>query len=302
MATEFPDDPEVDLGFRDPATENSTPEIAEELKPQMELRLDYEPRISKERLSNPWWSLRVTIILFLSAFGGLVSSIFLFERAERPGIFKHWKRAPYTAAKTMEESTANWDFRLDQLPEFRIEGEVGGLSMTSQAPDRSILPVQQPEPFNVAVRLPSGAPPFVSPRDLNEAFKMVASQGIGSESATQTHSTVRATAERTRKRQISGFKRRVARGVARSAKSIASFWSIWSRHFFLSSGLAGASSQRVAARRSLRRRTKASLWFPLSWQAVAGRPMKKAIPAGAAIHSPTDAGRKFQPRKSASRR
>src|SRR5205823_9975878 len=62
MATEFPDDPEVDLGFRDPATENSIRESAEEWKPQMELRLDYEPPISKERLSNPWWSLRITII------------------------------------------------------------------------------------------------------------------------------------------------------------------------------------------------------------------------------------------------
>src|SRR6266446_6789706 len=115
MATEFPDDPEVDLGFRDPATENSTPEIAEEPKLQMELRLDYESRISKERLSNPWWSLRVTIILFLSAFGGLLSSIFLFERAERPPLLKSWKHDAYIMPKTAEvlSVTNNPDLRLD---------------------------------------------------------------------------------------------------------------------------------------------------------------------------------------------
>jgi hypothetical protein len=298
MATEFPDDPEVDLGFRDPATENSTPEIAGDSKPQMELRVDYEPRISKQRLSNPWWSLRVTIVLFLSALGGLVSSIFLFERAERPSIFKRWKPAPYIAiaAKTMEEptTTLNWNFRLDQLPEVRIEGDVGGLPMISQAPDHPILPVQEREPFDVAVRLPSGAASLAGPRGLTEASEMVGSQGIGSESAAQTRSTVRTTAVTTRKRQIARFKRRVARRVARSAKSIASFWSIWSRHFFLTSGLASASSQRVVARRSLRRKTKASLSFPLSWHAVAGRPTKKAIPAGAAVHSQSKAGRRLR--------
>src|SRR5438477_3913009 len=143
MATEFPDDPEVDLGFRDPATENSTPEIAEELKPQMELRLEYETPVSKVRLNNPWWSLRITIMLFLSAFGGLVSSIFLFERAERPTISKHWKRDPYTTPKTSEESraTVNWDFRLDQLPASRIEGDSAGLPTVSQAADESPPPI-----------------------------------------------------------------------------------------------------------------------------------------------------------------
>ena len=299
MATEFPDDPEVDLGFRDPATENSIPEGVEEWKPQMELRLDYEPRISKAHLNNSWWSLRVTIILFLSAFGGLLSSIFLFERAERPSIFKHWKRDVYQAAKTMDDSGANWDLRLDQFPAFRIQAVVGGVPMDSQAPDQSL---QQSEPFDVAVRLSPSAPLFVSRGDSSEASEIVASQRIGSESATQTRNTVRTTAERTRKRQISQFKRRVARGVAHRAKSIASFWSIWSRHFFLGSGLASASSQRIAARKSLRRRTKASLWFPLSWQAVGGQPMKKPIAARAAIHLPNDAQHRFQRRESDSSR
>src|SRR5438270_11484399 len=144
MATEFPDDPEVDLGFRDPATENSIPEGVEEWKPQMELRLDYEPRISKAHLNNSWWSLRVTIILFLSAFGGLLSSIFLFERAERPSIFKHWKRDVYQAAKTIAapSATANLDLRLDQLRGLQIGGDgdsLGGTPVASLAPDESMF-------------------------------------------------------------------------------------------------------------------------------------------------------------------
>jgi len=303
MATEFPDDPEVDLGFRDPATENSIRESAEEWKPQMELRLDYEPPISKERLSNPWWSLRITVILFLSALGGLISSIFFFERAERPSMFKHWKRNVYVAAKTMEEPAAipNCDFQLGQLSAFPIGDDLGDLPMISQPPDQA-LSVQQSEPFDVAVRLPLCTPPSVSLRDLSEPSEMVASQKIGSEAATQTRSTVRATAEKTQKRHVARFKRRLVRRASRSVKSIASFWSIWSRHFFLGSGLASTSSRRVAARRSLRRRTKATLWFPLSWQAAAGQPMKKAIPADSATRSRGDAGRRFQRRESDSRR
>ncbi len=230
MATEFPDDPEVDLGFRDPATENSIPKTAQEWNPQMELRLDDEPRVSKERLSNPWWSLRITIILFLSAFGGLVSSIFLFERAERPSIAKHWKRDPYTTPKTSEESraTVNWDFRLDQLPASRIEGDSAGLPTVSQAADESPPPIRQPEPFNATVRLPLGAPPFVPFGDfsMNTASETVVPEKVVSENATQTKRTVRATTEKMRKHRIVRFRRRAAKRVVHSAKSIASFWAL----------------------------------------------------------------------------
>ncbi len=298
MATEFPDDPEVDLGFRDPATENSIPKTAQEWNPQMELRLDDEPRVSKERLSNPWWSLRITIILFLSAFGGLVSSIFLFERAERPSIAKHWKRDPYTTPKTSEESraTVNWDFRLDQLPASRIEGDSAGLPTVSQAADESPPPIRQPEPFNATVRLPLGAPPFVPFGDfsMNTASETVVPENVVSENATQTKRTVRATTEKMRKHRIVRFRRRAAKRVVHSAKSIASFWAFWSRHF-LSSGLAATSAnQRFATRKSIRRKSKALSWFPVSWHAVAARPIKQENQRTAVPHSSIGARGRLQ--------
>ena len=298
MATEFPDDPEVDLGFRDPATENSIPKTAQEWNPQMELRLDDEPRVSKERLSNPWWSLRITIILFLSAFGGLVSSIFLFERAERPSIAKHWKRDPYTTPKASEESraTVNWDFRLDQLPASRIEGDSAGLPTVSQAADESPPPIRQPEPFNATVRLPLGAPPFVPFGDfsMNTASETVVPENVVSENATQTKRTVRATTEKMRKHRIVRFRRRAAKRVVHSAKSIASFWAFWSRHF-LSSGLAATSAnQRFATRKSIRRKSKALSWFPVSWHAVAARPIKQENQRTAVPHSSIGARGRLQ--------
>ena len=170
MATEFPDDPEVDLGFRDPATKNSIPKSMEEWKPQMELSLDYEPPISKGHLSNRWWSLRITIILFLSAFGGLISSIFLFDHAERPSILKRWKRQAYIIPKTAEPLlvTANSDLRLDRLLSFQIEGDWSSFDdhpPLFQESDASISSIQQRPPFNAAVRLPLDALRFVLPGD-----------------------------------------------------------------------------------------------------------------------------------------
>ena len=298
MATEFPDDPEVDLGFRDPATENSIPKTAEEWKPQIELRLDDEPRASKERLSNPWWSLRITIILFLSALGGLVSSIFLFERAERPNIFKPWKREVYTTAKTIEAppATPNLDLRLDQLRAFRIGGEIGGLPIPSETPDQFTSLTRQRPSFDAALQLPPSAPPLAPSWDFSvgNASEMVAAENVSRENATQTERTVRATTEKMRKHRIVRFRRRAAKRVVHSAKSIASFWAFWSRHF-LSSGLAGTSpNRRFATRKSIRRKSKALSWFPVSWHAVAAQPIKQENQRTAVPHSSIGATGRLQ--------
>ena len=308
MATEFPDDPEVDLGFRDPATENSTPEIAEELKPQMELRLEYETPVSKVRLNNPWWSLRITIMLFLSAFGGLVSSIFLFERSERPTIFKHWKREVYTAAKTIEAppATANLDLRLDQLRGFRIGGDgdsLGGTPVASQAPDESMFLFQQPPPFDAVVQLSVPAPPIIPFQDFPTITvpETVAAENVGRKSATQTQSTVRTMAEKMRRREATRIRRRITKRVARGAKSIASLWKVWSRHFLIP-GLAKTSpNRRSITRKSFTGKYKASPWFPLSWHAVAPRRIKHEIPRTTAPHSSIRGGAAI-PSKNALRR
>jgi hypothetical protein len=278
MATEFPDDPEVDLGFRDPATEKSVPKDAEEWKARMDLPVLSEPRISKPRprlrLNDRWWSLRATIVIFLSAFGGLISSIFLFERAQRPNVLSHWKRQVYTASMTTEAlpTITNSDLSLDQIPSFRIGGDrstVGDRPL--QGSDELAYSVQQSPPFNAAVRLPLSAPPSVPFGDfsMNTASETVVPENVASENATQTKRTVRAATEKMRKRQIARFRRRAAKRVVRSAKSIASFWAFWSRHF-LGSGLASTSSGRrkLAARKSPRRRIKGSPSFPLSWHAA----------------------------------
>ncbi len=303
MATEFPDDPEVDLGFRDPTTENSIPESAEEWKPQMELRLDYETPVSKVRLNNPWWSLRITIILFLSAFGGLVSSIFLFERAERPSIFKYWKREVYTATKTIEAppATANLDLRLDQLRAFRIGGDgdgLGGIPAASQTPDESMFLFRQPPPFDAVVQLAVPAPPIVPFQDFPTITvpETVAAENVGRNSATQTQSTVRAMAEKMR-REAARIRRRMAKRVARNAKSIASLWKIWSRHFLIP-GLARTSPNR---RKSFTGKPKASPWFPLSWHAVAPRRIKHEIPRTTARHSSIRGGAAIPPKNAVRR-
>src|SRR5947209_9217651 len=125
MATEFPDNPEVDLGFRNLVTENSVPEAPDNLRTRMELAVSSEPRISKDRSSHLWWSLRITIILFLSALGGLVSSIFLFEHAERPSVIKRWKRETYIVPRAAEALPlrAKLELGVDQSPCFRIDGD-----------------------------------------------------------------------------------------------------------------------------------------------------------------------------------
>ena len=298
MATEFPDDPEVDLGFRHSATENSIPQSAEEWKPQMELHLDDEPRLSEERSSNSWWSLRVTIILFLSAFGGLVSSIFLFERAERPSIFKAWKREVYTAAKTIEAApaTPNLDLRLDQLRAFAIGGEIGPFPRASETPDQfPSLSLQNPS-LDAAIQLTPNGPPLAPSWEFSvgNASEMIATENVARENATKTERTVRASTDTMRKHRIARFRHRAAKRVVHSAKSIPSFWAFWSRHF-LGSGLATTgSNRRFATRKSMTRKSKASSWFPVSWHAVARRPMKRENSRSAGSDSSIGVARPFQ--------
>jgi len=288
MATEFPDDPEVDLGFRDSATEKSVPEYAEQWKAPMELRVPSRPRISKPRPNDRWWSLRATIVIFLSALGGLISSIFLFEHAQRPNILSHWKHELYTAPRTTEAlpTITNMDIRLDRIPAFQIGREIGDFAIPSEEPDQFTSLDRRRPLIDATLRIPPGAPssaPFLD-FSVGTASEVVAAENVSREDATQTKRTVRATTEKTRKRQIARFRRRAAKRVVRSAKSIASFWAFWSRHVF-NSGLAGTSpNRRFATRKSIRRKSKASSWFPLSWHAA--RPVKHEISGKTELAAP----------------
>ena len=129
---------------------------------------------------------------------------------------------------------------------------------------------------------------------MGNASEMVAAENVSRENATQTERTVRATTEKMRKHRIVRFRRRAAKRVVHSAKSIASFWAFWSRHF-LSSGLAGTNpNRRFATRKSIRRKSKALSWFPVSWHAVATRPIKQENPRRAGPHSSIGVARRFQ--------
>ena len=255
----------------------------------MELPGPFHPRISKQRLSGRGWSLRITIVIFLSAFGGLISSIFLFERAERPNVLTRWKREAYTVPKIKDVSpaTTSSELGLDAFPFFRIGPNLSSLQDRESLQELdafAALLLQEQVPFDATVRLPLGAaaPAFPAHVLVALASEAVAPENVARENATQTQSTVRAIRDKMRKRQIAEIRRRVAKRVVRKAKSIASFWAIWSRHFF-SSGLNTTSSGGLVAHKAFRRRTKGSPWFPLSWQAARG--IKYETGAGSSIRA-----------------
>ena len=128
----------------------------------MELPGPFHPRISKQRLSGRGWSLRITIVIFLSAFGGLISSIFLFERAERPNVLTRWKREAYTVPKIKDVSpaTTSSELGLDAFPFFRIGPNLSSLQDRESLQELdafAALLLQEQVPFDATVRLPLGA-------------------------------------------------------------------------------------------------------------------------------------------------
>ena len=272
MATESSGDPEVDLGFRNPATTNFVPGADR----QKELPLSC-PEIPCEYPHRHWWSLPIAIVTGLFAIAALTSSAILFNNLEHPRAVKRWKRDVYIPPKPEEglnpQTTLN--FWPDAALDVRVGIEFTSLGNCPAAVKPPLAPgpsLEQPTSLTLAP-VPLRPVMDLDSSAVTESGRMV-TEKTTRENATQPRN-IRIVAEKMRKREIARrLRHRLAKRAAQSAKSFASFWAIWSHHL-LGSGLAVPGNTRRLALRRPGKRSKGSPAFPLSWQAVASPPAKR---------------------------
>ncbi|MEY2491659.1 MAG: hypothetical protein QOH24_610, partial [Verrucomicrobiota bacterium] len=146
MATEFPDDREVDLGFRD-----AGPELSSDGHDEKPSQTQYKPFVSRRLrasgapLSARGWLLRILLVTVFSACGGLLSSIFFFNAPERFTVLRHLIRETYILPPAVnEDPTANLaDLSIDRVPTYQIGNELGegGFELKSSLSLNSTLPL-----------------------------------------------------------------------------------------------------------------------------------------------------------------
>jgi hypothetical protein len=280
MATEFPDDPEVDLGFRDVGPESLSDGHDEKL-----VHPQYKPFASKwlkssaAGLSARGWLLRILLVIAFSACGALLSSIFFFNDPERFTVLRHLIRETYTLPPAMNADAANpADLSIDRMPTYEIGNELGegssevkfflGLNPTLPPLSQWLSPCD-------LCRFVQNASPFAAPQSAGPPI-FFAGAGAATAppdltNATQTGSTVGSVVEKGSVGKAT-LRRRAAHRVARSTKSKASFWSFWSRHFLASGTAAGGTRRRSGKRESRNRKAKQSFWLASSWRAIASQP------------------------------
>ena len=276
MATDFSGEPEVDLGFRNPATANLVPSTDK----QLQLPLFWR-EISRDYPHRRLWSLPIALVIGLFAAGALTSSVLLFNNLERPTTVKRWKRDAYIPPRPEELRSPPMclELRLAQSPSVEIGAELSCLN--SQAGGFSGLLgdvaglLQQP-----SLLLSFAVSPLPNGFNFDASAAPELGSSIGAEKSTRVNASqkrnIRIAAEKMRKREIARrLRRRIANRVTETAKSFASFWALWSQHL-LGSGLAiPGNTRRLASQRSRAKRLKASPGFPLSWNAVASPSAKR---------------------------
>jgi hypothetical protein len=305
MATEFPDDPEVDLGFRD-----AGPELSSDGHDEKPIQTQYKPFVSKRlrapspALSARGWLLRILLVIAFSAGGGLISSIFFFNAPERFTVLRHLIRETYILPTAMSEGPAAnlAELSIDRVPTYQIGNDLGeGVPDTKPSPDLNpTLPllsqwlspgdlhrfVQDASPFAVPQ---SAEPPLFSS---GAAAAATAPPDLTDE--TQTRSAVRSALEKGSVRKAA-LRRRSAHRVARKTRPKAFFWSLWSRHF-LASGTAAATTRRRSSKRESRgKKAKQSFWLASSWRAIASQPNRPRNRPKSVIRSRTSVMRGLKP-------
>jgi hypothetical protein len=305
MATEFPDDPEVDLGFRDAGSELSSDGHDE--KP---IQTQYKPFVSKRLKASPpalsarWWLLRILLVIALSAGGGLISSIFFFNDPERFTVLRHLIRETYILPPAVSEAPAAnlAEFSIDRVPTYQIGNDLGaGVPNAKPSPglDPTVPFLSQWLSPGDLHRFVQDASPFAAPQSAEPPLFF--SGAVAAATAppdltdeTQTRSAVRSALEKASVRKAA-LRRRSAHHFARKIRPKASFWSLWSRHF-LASGTAAATTRRRSSKRESRsKKAKQSFWLASSWRAIASQPKRPRSRPKSVIRSRTSAVRGLQP-------
>jgi hypothetical protein len=281
MSTEFPDDPEVDLGFRDPDPEFARTGSNDQL-PQLEDKT-FVRRSLPVSPSVRGWLLRILLVIAFSACGGLISSVFLFNVPERLTVLRHLVRETYIlppAGNDVSSATIA-TLSIDRVANFEIGNELG-VGFSEPKGLEVLDPFPPPSPQWLP---PDGLYRFVQDASLFSATQsggplyfpsrlMLASKNEANLTAeTPTKSDLRSAVEKRSVRKTA-LRRRSTPHIARKTRPRPSFWSIWSRHF-LASGTAVSTRRRSGKRESRKGKAKQSFWFASSWRAIGSQPNQR---------------------------
>lgn len=263
MATEVPDDPEVDLGFRNAEPKPSYNSSAEPSDDHLSFRAR-AGRLPWQFLRKRQSLVRIVLVLALSAAGGLLSMAILSPHVERLQVSKHLTRETYVVPPATIQPLPTSESPIDTRPDFTFR-DVLQDPLRNGANPATPSGGSNERVFSLSgqAAVPDAVFPFLAPPILPGAESSSESPPPAATDATHVSSTAKSAIK---KRQIANqTHRRRTHRIAQRTRGRASFWSSWWHRFFASTA-AGSDPAHSRPHESSITKGKRSLWLAVSWR------------------------------------